>query len=222
MSKSIESISKGLDISMKNPILLVPYAVPIVVQWIFSALAHLFPLRYYFIEEPNPLILMLGSFVAAILGFIAACMLIDMVNDALNGQPINLSKSLNITINRIGTLILTAVIAALCGLTVILLPIAIFIIVVAVIENVGVVESAKKTFNFVLSNLGEVIIFIILVIIIGAVLPYVFSLIPIIGSYVGAIVSWLLNAIFTISAVYFYILLSPPPPPPPPLPPPQV
>ncbi|MCX8171189.1 MAG: hypothetical protein N3E47_04365, partial [Candidatus Bathyarchaeota archaeon] len=117
MSKSIESVSKGLDISMKNPMLLAPYAAPIIIQWIFSALAYLFPIRYYFIEAPNPFILMFGSFIAAILGFIAACMLIDMVNDLLNNRPIDFSKSLNFVVRKIGTLIVTAIIAALLSVT---------------------------------------------------------------------------------------------------------
>lgn len=220
MSKSIESISKGLDISMKNPMLLAPFTAPIIVQWIFSALAQLFPIRYYFFEAPNPFILMFGSFVAAILGFVAACMLIDMVNDILNGRPVDLRKSLNLVVSRISTLIVTAVIAALFSITVILLPIAMFIVVIAIIEEADAVESVKRAFNFVLSNVGEVVIFIILVIVIGAVFSYGFSLIPVIGSYIGAVVSWLLNAIFTVSAVYFYISLRPPPPPPPPSPPP--
>jgi len=212
MSKSIESISRGLDISVKNPMLLAPFAAPIIVQWVFSALAQLFPIRYYFIEAPNPFILMFGSFVAAILGFVAACMLIDMVNDSLSGRPIDLRKSLNLVVSRIGTLIVTAIIAALFSITVILLPIAMFIVVIAIIEELDAVESVKRSFNFVLSNVGEVLVFIILVIVIGAVFSYGFSLIPIVGSYIGAVVSWLLNAIFTVSAAYFFISLRPPPP----------
>lgn len=194
MSESIKSISNGLDILVKNPVLLAPFAAPIVVQWVFST-------------TPNPLILMLGLFISAILGFIAACMLIDMANDVLNGRPAYLSKSLNVVINRIGTLIVVAIIAALLGATVILLPMAIFIVVVVIIEQVGVVESLKGAFSFVLSNAGKVVVFILLVIVIGTTVSYSFSIIPIIGPYTGAVANWLLNAFFTVSATCLYTSL---------------
>jgi len=81
---------------------------------------------------PNPYIILFGSFISAILGFIAGCMLVDMVNDAINNFPIDLRKSLNLIISKIGALISTALIAALCSITIVLLPIAMFIIVIAI------------------------------------------------------------------------------------------
>lgn len=224
MSKSTESISKGFNISMKNPTLLAPYAAPIIIQIIFNVLAYMFPIRYYYgpsliAEAPNPSITLLGSFIAGIVGFIAACMLVDMVNDFINTQPINLRKSLNYIMSRIGILIVIAIIAAIFSITIILLPIAIFVVVVAIIEGTDIVESIKKTFSFVGSNLGEVVIFIIIVIVIGIIFSYGFSLIPVVGPYIGIIISWILNAIFTISAIHLYLSLRPLPPPPPPPPP---
>lgn len=219
MSKSTEAISKGVDISIKNPILFLPYLVPALIQLIFTALAYLFPIRYYyFFEMPNPFISLFGSLIASILGFIAGCILVDMSNDVINGYPIDIRKSLNLVMGKIGTLIVAAIIAALCSITIILLPIAIFIIVIAIIDELDAVESTKRAFDFVVKNLGEVIVFIIIVIVVGAIFSYGFSLIPVIGPYIGAIINWLLNAVFTVSAVYFYLSLRPPPPPPPPPP----
>lgn len=211
MSKSIESISKSLDTLLKNPILFAPYAVPIIIQLIFNALAYLFPIRYYYFEVPNPFISFFGLLIAAIIGFIAACMTVDMANDAINNRLIDLNKSLNLIISRISVLIVTSIIAALCSITVILLPIALFIVVIAIIENLDAVESTRRSFNFVTKNLGEVVIFIIVVVALGAIFSFGFSYVPIIGSYIGTIINWLLNALFTVSAVYFYFSLNPPP-----------
>lgn len=174
MSKSTESISKGIDISMKNPILFVPYAVPIFIQLVLNTLAYLFPIRYYFFEMPNPFISLFGSFIAAILGFIAGCMLVDMTNDAINNRPIDLRKSMNLVTSKIGTLIVAAIIAAICSITLILLPIAMFIIVIAIIEGVDAIESTRRAINFVIKNLSEVIIFIVIVIVVGAIFPTAF------------------------------------------------
>ncbi|MEM1559330.1 MAG: hypothetical protein QW374_03280 [Candidatus Bathyarchaeia archaeon] len=213
MSKSIEAISKGIDISVKNPVLFAPFIIPIIVHLFFDALAYIFPIRYYHFETPNPFISLFGSLIAAILGFIVGCMLVDMANDVINNRPLDLRRSLNLVISRIAVLIIVAIIAALCSITVILLPVGIFIVVIAITERLNAVESVKRAFDFVIKNLGEVIIFILLVIVASAVFSYGFSIIPIIGPYIGSIVSWLLNAVFTVSAVYFYLSLRPPPPP---------
>jgi len=52
----------------------------------------------------------------------------------------------------------------------------------------------------------------VIIIVVGTIFSYGFSLIPLIGSFIGAIISWLLNAVFTTSAVYFYFSLRTPPP----------
>ncbi|MEM2092106.1 MAG: hypothetical protein QXR59_02335 [Candidatus Bathyarchaeia archaeon] len=220
MSKSVESITKGFDISIKNPILFLPYAVPIIIQLIFNVLAYLiFPIRlYYYFEMPNPYIILLGSLVSSILGFIAACMLVDMANDVISGRPIDLRGSLNLVITKFGTLIVAAIIAALCSITVVLLPIALFIVIIAIIEETGAIESVKRSFDFVIKNIGETIILIIIIIVVSAIFSVGFSYIPIVGPYISAIIGWIINAIFTVVTVYFYLSLRPPPPPPPPPP----
>jgi len=238
MSKSTESISKGVDASTKNPVLFAPALVPIAVHLLFLVLAYIvFPIRGFTwqgslfggdlveITYPNPWILWGGAFIAFIVGFIAECVTVDMANDVLNNRPLNLSKSLNATTARLGTLIIAALIAAVCAITVILIPIAFFIITIAIVEKTDAIESTKKAFDFVIKNLGEVIIFLIIVIIVSIIFTFAFALIPIIGPYLGAIIQWILNIIFTVTTVSFYLALKqatktppPPPPPPPPLP----
>ena len=149
MSKSVESFSEGLNALLNKPILFAPYMAPIVIQLIFNALA----------EMPISFISLFGGFLAAIIGFIAGCMLIDMASDYFKNRSLDLNKSLNLVINRIGVLTVAAVIAAICSITIILLPVALFIMVIVVIENLSVVESVKKSLDFVIENLGEVIIF---------------------------------------------------------------
>lgn len=212
MSKAIESILKGPEIVIKNTILLVPYAVPIIVQLFFGVLAGLLPERYivetYIVVAPNPYISFLGYLIASILGFIAACMLVDMANNIIKNRPVDLKGSLNLVISRISTLIIVAIIAALCAITILLLPVAIFIVVVVMIEGAGAIEGAMKTFNFVVKNLGEVLIYIIIVIIVGAIFTFGFSMIPVVGPYISTIITWLINAMFTVSAVHLYLSLT--------------
>ncbi len=224
-SESTDALSKGIDTSTKNPILFIPALGPILVQVLFLFLAYVvFPYRYsvlFFadIVAPNTALVWGGYFLSAILGFFASCMIVDMVNDKINGQPVDLNKSLNYVMGRLGVLILAGIIAAVCYITFILIPVALFIITIAIIEKTDAIESTKRSVDFVIKNLGEVIVFMIIVIVIWFVLGIGFAFIPF-GSYIGAVISWLLNVVLTVASVYFYLSLrpkmSPTPSPPPP------
>jgi hypothetical protein len=220
-SKSTDALSKGIDTSTKNPLLFVPALAPIVVHLLFLVLAYVvFPYRYRFftyvsdVIAPNPLLVWGGYFIAAILGFMASCMVVDMANDSINGQPVDLNKSLNVVMGRLGSLILAAIIAAVCFITFFLIPVAMFILTIAIIEKTDAIESTKRAIDFVLKNLGEVIVFIIIVVIAWIVLSVGFALIPFIGAYLGSVISWLLNVVLTVASVHFYLSLKPAPPPP--------
>jgi F0F1-type ATP synthase assembly protein I len=209
---------------MKNLGLFVPAIAPIAIQLIFLVLAYaVFPISIFFVYlAPNPYLIWAGSFIASIVGFIAGCMVVDMANDVINGRPMNLNKSMKLVTGKLGTLILAAIVSAICAITIVLLPVALFIITIAVLEGTDAIESTKRSFNFVVQNVGEVIIYIIVVIVVSAILGFGFGYIPVVGPYLGAILNWILNVVFSVSAVYFYLslrrtLLPPPPPPPPPV-----
>lgn len=204
---------------LKNPIILVPSLIPMVIALLFEFLARwVFAQQYIIygaiISTPNIMLLTLGSFIAGILGFIAECMVIDMANDVFSQRKPDLSKSFRLVMDRIATLIVLAIIAAILTVIIIGIPIAYFLAIVAIVEGVGVGESLSRAVSFVSKNLGSVIVFIIIVIVVVIIL----SLIPVVGS----ILNWIASITFTVAAVNLYISLKTPPlpPPPPELPPP--
>lgn len=225
-SRSTEALSKGVNTSTKNPGLFMPILAPLIIQLIFLILAYVvFPQVIYFFGIPiavipNPYLIWGGYFIASIIGFIASCMIVDMANDVINKRPMNLKKSMNVVTGRLGTLFIAAIISAIFFLIFVLIPVALFIITIAIIEKTDAIESTKRAFDFFIKNLGEVLVFVIVVIVVSLILGVGFAFIPVVGAYIGAIVSWILNAIFTVAAVHFYLSLkqplAPPPPPPPP------
>jgi len=230
-SKSIESISRGFDISTKNPGVFIPALAPLIIHLFFIILAYVvFPMRYRILSQspyppfytynevvvPNTWLVWVGYFIASLVGFIASCVIVDMANDIINGRPMNLNKSLNLVVNKLGSLILAAIISAVFFITFILIPVALFIITITIIEGTDAIESTKRAIDFVIKNLGEVIIFVIIVIVISIIFGAAFTFIPIVGIYIGSIIMWMINVIFTVASVYFYLALRPLPPPPPP------
>lgn len=215
MSESTDSISKGIDTSIKHPILFIPSLAPMIVTILFSLLAIIaLPFSLGFVIA--------GYLLALIVGFIAMLVTVDMANDAAGQQIPNLSKSINTVTSRFGVLLVAAIIAALCAITVILIPVALFIVTIAIVDQTSAGESTSRAFSFVLKNLGEVIVFFIIVIVIDIIFGFVFALIPVIGWFLGAVFQWLSVVVFTVASVHFYRDLeraAPPPPPPPPPPP---
>jgi CDP-diglyceride synthetase len=150
-------------------------------------------------------------------------MIVDMANDSIKNIPININKSYNLVIRRIGTLILAALISAVFFLTFILIPIALFIITIAIVEKTDAIESTKRSFSFVTKNLAQLLVFVIISIVIWAILDFGFAYIPVLGAYLGAIVVWIVGTVLIAASLHFYLSLKQPlvPPPPPPPPPPQ-
>jgi hypothetical protein len=224
--KSTEALSKGVNTSTKNPGLFIPMLAPLIVDLIFLILAYVvFPQVIYFFGIPiavipNPYLIWGGYFIASIVAFLASCIIVDMANDAINGRPMNMGKSMKLVTGRLGTLFIAAIIFAIFFLIFFLIPFALFIAVIAMVEGKDAIESTKRSFDFVVKNIGEVVVFVIIVIVISLILGIGFAFIPVFGAYIGAIISWLLYAVFTVAALHFYLSLSAPMPPPPPPPPP--
>lgn len=212
-SKSTEALSKGVDSSIKNPILFIPSLAPIIIQLLFLLLAYVvFPIQYDifgFVSAvlPNPWLIWAGYFIAALVGFIASCMVVDMINDKINNHQMNLNKSFGVVMNRLGALIIAAIIAAICFITFVLIPVALFIITITMVEGTDAIDSTKKAIDFVIKNLGEVIVFLIIVIVANIILSFGFGLIPFVGAYIGAIINWIAGVVFTVSSVHFYLAL---------------
>lgn len=208
-SPSTTSLSRAWNVILKNPLVLIPALVPFIVEILFGLLGFVFPGFYW-----------VGLFIAFILGWLALFVTVDMSNDAAKQQTPDLNRSLNAVTSRFGDLFLSALIAAVLAITVVLLPVALFIVVITVVEKTDAAEGTRRAFDFILKNLGEVIIFIIFVIAI-AIVALVFSLIPFVGVFLGAIIRWFLVAYFVVSSVFFYLSLRQTTvPPPPPVPPP--
>ncbi len=58
-----------------------------------------------------------------------------------------------------------------------------------------------------ITNIGEATIFLVIAIVIDVIFTFVFTMIPIVRPYLGTVIQWILNAVFTTSAVCFYIAL---------------
>jgi hypothetical protein len=104
-------------------------------------------------------------------------------------------------------LILIAIVAALCALTILLIPLAYFFRTITIIEKTDTNQTISKTVDFVRNNLGDVIVFVLITILVSVLFTLVFSLIPFIGAYVGVLLNMLFSVVFTVASVHLYTSL---------------
>lgn len=197
-SESIIAISKGVDTVTRNLLLFVPPVVLLVIELFF---------QFSISVVPNIWLMWAGRFIIGFIGFMTYCIVVDMTNDTINSGSLNLNKSLKVIMDRLPELILVAIVAVLCALTILLIPLAFFIRTIAIIEKTDTNQTISKSVDFVRNNLGDVIVFVIITILVSVLFTFVFSLIPFVGVYVGDLLNLLVNVVFTTASVHLYTSL---------------
>jgi hypothetical protein len=138
------------------------------------------------------IISIIGSIISYILNFAS----IDMSRDAYLNQPLDLMASVNYVLKRIGILIIASIIGAIMSITIILIPVVIFMFTILVIDETGIGDSISKAFRVISSDLGDVIV-ILIVAIIGSI---ILGMVPFISSLLVAG----LNVIIGLSFIDIY------------------
>jgi hypothetical protein len=202
-SESVIAISKGVDTVTKNLLLFVPPFVLLVIQLLFQFSVSMIP---------NIWLVWAGRFIVGFIGFMTYCIVVDLTNDSINGNPLDLNKSLNVIMSRLPELILVAIVAVLCALTILLIPLAYFIRTITIIEKTDTNQTISKSVDFVRYNLGDVLFFVIITFLVSVLFTLVFSLIPFVGAYVGDLLNMLVNVVFTAASVHLYTSLKIPTP----------
>lgn len=219
MSTPTEALSRGFNLALKHAALFIPALIPAVLSIALDLLVFAVWITVPTVPGMGPHLMayysatVLVSFITSIAGFIATFVEVDMANDAVTQGTVNLGKSFGTFTRRIGDAFVAILISAILAVTIILIPVAFFILVAVIVDGVSAVEGTKRAFRFVMDNLGGVIVFLIIVVGVNIVCGFI--------PYVGGIITWVFSVVVTTSTVVFYIHrktpavpLAPTPPPP--------
>lgn len=132
----------------------------------------------------------------SILSFILNFASIDMSRDAYYRQPLDLMDSVNYVVGRFLTFFLAAIFGGLLSITIVLIPVVLFMFVIMVMDETGVMDAFKKSFNVIQSDLKDVIILLFLSIVASVIVGFV----PLISTLLSAVV----NVIFGIAFIDIY------------------
>ena len=188
--------SRSFEIYKENPVIIVPSLIPTawaiiatftILAGVYGTIAGGF-LYGDFEEFLTTLIIGIAIFVIVfiILLILAEGMTIVMVRDAFEGRGADLSSAWESTKGKIGALLIASILVAVIvglGYICLIIPgliltfLLYFVAQAIMIDDEGAVGSLKASYRFVMSNLGDSVI----IILISIAIAFILSIIPIIG-----------------------------------------
>ena len=185
-----DHLSLGFNIAMANPTIF----APVIIGGLISSAIRVWgrqPLSqsgYVPVVFIGFLISIVGSVVSFILNFAA----IDMARDAYTNEPLDMGRSFSYAAGRFVTFLLASIVAGILSITIILIPVAILMMVIIVVDETGIAAALSQSFAVLGRDLGDIIVILIVAVIGSAVLGWV----PLVGGLLTAGFSLILNIAF--------------------------
>jgi len=136
------------------------------------------------------------NLLSSLISFILSFASIDMSRDAYVKQRLDLSSSVNYVVSRFVPLFIASFVGALMSITIILIPVVIFMNVIIVLDETTVTDSISKSFKVIGQDLGDVILIIIIGIVGGVALFFV--------PFIGGLLMAVLNVVIGIAYIDLY------------------
>jgi hypothetical protein len=171
----------GYTVAFKQPMVFLP---PLISGLLGSVLSYIGGLG-----DMLSLILGLG---VSILSFILTFASIDMSRDAYYKQPLDLMRSVNYIAGRFFIFLLAAIFGGVLSITIILIPVVLFMFVIMVMDEAGIMDAFQKSIEVLRAEVADVIVIIIVSIIASAIVSFV----PVVSSILDAIVNVIIGMAF--------------------------
>lgn len=179
--RALDHITIGYNVAFEQPIVFLPPLISGLLGTVVD----------YIGGWSDTLYLLLGLAVS-ILSFILTFASIDMSRDAYHKQTVDLMRSVNYIAGRIFIFFVAAIFGGVLSITIILIPVVLFMFVVMVIDETGIMDSFQKSIDVIRAELSDVIVIIIISIIASVIVSFV----PIISSILDVIVNVVIGIAF--------------------------
>jgi len=177
---AVEHLSLGFNLAMAKPMIFAPVLVGGIISIIIDNLGGsrldltgFAPILFF-----ASIVSIIGSIITFVLNFAT----IDMARDAYMDQPLDLGRSFNYALSRIVTFFIASIVAALLSITIILIPVAILMMVIIVMDETGIMDAVSQAFSVLSRDLGDVIVILVVSVVGYALLGWA----PLIGGLLTA------------------------------------
>ena len=181
---AMEHLQIGYRIAMSQPIVFLPSIISGLIGILVS-----YTLSYIGFSSYVSLIIgTISSIVSFILGFAS----IDMSRDAYYNESLDLGKSVNYVVGRFFEFLIAAIVGGVLSITIILIPVVIFMFVVMVLDETAMWDSFSSALDVIRSDLGDVLVILLLSILASALVSYV----PFISSLLNSVINVIVGIAF--------------------------
>jgi len=185
-----DHLSLGFNIAMANPTIF----APVIIGGLISSAISIWGRQPLSQSGYVPVVFIgsLISIVGAVVSFILSFAAIDMARDAYTNEPLDMGRSFSYASGRIVTFFLASIVAGILSITIILIPIALLMMVIIVVDETGIADAISQSFAVLGRDLGDIIVILLVAVIGSAVLGWV----PLVGGLLTAGFSLILNIAF--------------------------
>jgi hypothetical protein len=189
-ARASDHLSLGYRIASSKPMVFAPVLLGSLISTLVNpdGWSPLDPSGY----SPVYLFAALFSLAGSVLVYLLNFASIDMARDAFVGERLDLGSSMNYVVGRIGTFIVASIVGVLLSITIILIPVSIFMFVIIVMDETGVGTAVSRAWSVITRDIGDVTV-IILASIIGTIL---LSFVPWIGGLLTACLGVVIDLAF--------------------------
>jgi hypothetical protein len=185
----MQHLSIGYGVAMEQPMVFLPSILSGVIGTLVSYGSN----SVGFSETLSTILAMSSSIISFILGFVS----MDMSRDAYFKQTLDLSQSIKYVLGRIFIFFFAAIFGGLLSITVILIPVVIFMFTIMVVDETGIIDAFQKAFNAIKYDIGDVLILLLT----SIVASYVMNYIP----FVSTLLISMVNVIISVAFIDVYI-----------------
>lgn len=185
-----DHLSRGFNLALAKPMIFAPVIIGGLISSAISVWGRQPLSQSGYV--PVALIGSLISIVGAVLSFILNFAAIDMARDAYTNDTLDLGRSFSYAAGRIGTFFVASIVAGILSITIILIPVAILMMVIIVVDETGIVDALSQSFGVLGRDLGDIIVILLVAVIGYAVLGWV----PLVGGLLTAGFSLVMDLVF--------------------------
>jgi hypothetical protein len=174
---ALEHLQIGYQIALTQPIVFLP-----------SIITGLLGILVGYLPGNTGYSALLIGLAISIISFILSFASTDMSRDAYFKQPLELGKSVNYIVGRFFEFLLAAIVGGLLSITIILIPVVIFMFVIMVLDEAAMWDSFSSALDVIRSDLKDVIVILILSIVASVIVGYVPFFSSLLDSMINVIV----------------------------------
>ena len=182
--RAMDHLRIGFNVAMEQPMVFLPPIISGVLGFLVS----------YTLTNVNvgALLFTIIGTTSLIFSFILNFASTDMSRDAYYKQPLDLGQSIEYIVGRFFTFVIAAVFGGLLSITVILMPVVLFMFVIMVLDETSIMDAFEKAINVLRAELSDVLVLIVVSIVASVVIGFV----PLFSSLLNSIVNVILGIAF--------------------------